>query len=99
MVDVKKIVCLDRFALKHASHVGHLGRSRDDLDFASFTHDRWLDGEPSRRDVKTSRRTGGVGGAPFTLRNYSQFIIQCQIIVPWQVLRRVRGSRARVHAA
>jgi len=38
------------------------------------------------RNVKTSQRTRRAG-VPFTLRNYSQFIIQCQIIVPWQVLR------------
>jgi len=31
------------------------------------------------RNVKTSRRARRADGVPFTLRNYSQFIIQCRV--------------------
>lgn len=74
-----------RVDLRLNARLGHLGRSHGDLDFTSSPT---IDvRRRAFRNVKTSRRARGAGGVPFTLRNYSQFIIQCQIIVPWQVLR------------
>lgn len=60
--------------------LGHLGRSRGDLDFEGSPTIDADAGETLGTSKRLEEPGEPAGGVPFTLRNYSQFIIQCQII-------------------